>query len=596
MIEVVASGLRSNIGAMSTHGPGIHNADVADVFEEMGDLLAIEGESPFRIRAYRRAGQVVRSLPKELAEMAGEREYDALPGIGADLAAKIGELVATGHLKALEKLRRRVPSGARELLSLPGLGPVRVRALMTGLQVRDREDLKRALATGALAKLRGFGPALKSRLESALAAEPVAREARRLPLSVAAQYAEPLRRYLGSIRGVTRVEIAGSYRRGRDTVGDLDVLLCAPAGVDPFGPLEHYRDLRELSASGTTKAAGVLRNGLQVDLRVVPKESFGAALQYFTGSKDHGIRLRRRARERGLKLSEYGLFRGEKRIAGETEEGVYRALALEFVPPELREDRGEIETAARHALPVLLERADLAGDLHVHTDASDGNGTLAEMVAAARARKLSYIAITDHGKHLGIVHGLDADRLARQGEAIDALNDSLHDITVLKGAEVDILEDGRLALPDTVLAKLDVVVIAIHGHFGLSEAKQTARVLRALDRPHVSILAHPSGRLLGEREPCALDFERVLDAARARGCALEVNGQPLRLDLDDVHVKSARERGVLLSIASDAHSTDQLANLDGGVRQARRGWARREDVLNTHPVGELRSLLRQVHG
>ena len=577
---------------MSTHAPSIHNVDIAEAFEEMGDLLAIEGENPFRIRAYRRAGQVVRSVPRELAEMADESEYDALPGIGEDLAAKITELVATGHLRALEQLRRRVPPGVRDLLSLPGMGPVRVRALLTGLRVKDREDLKRALAAGGLAKLRGFGPALQSRLRAALAVETAPGESQRLPLSVAAQYAEPLRRYLGSIRGVTRVQIAGSYRRGRDTVGDLDVLLCAPAGVDPFGALEHYRDLRELSASGTTKAAGVLRNGLQVDLRVVPKESFGAALQYFTGSKDHGIRLRRRAQERGLKLSEYGLFRGEKRIAGETEEGVYRALALEFVPPELREDRGEIEAAARHALPVLLERADLAGDLHVHTDASDGNGTLAEMVAAARARKLSYIAITDHAKHLGIVHGLDADRLARQGEAIDALNDSLHDFTVLKGSEVDILEDGRLALADAVLAKLDVVVIAIHGHFGLSEAKQTARVLRALDRPRVSILAHPSGRLLGEREPYALDFERVLDAARARGCALEVNGQPLRLDLDDVHVKSARERGVLLSIASDAHSTDQLANLDGGVRQARRGWARREDVLNTRPVGELGSLLR----
>lgn len=263
------------------------------------------------------------------------------------------------------------------------------------------------------------------------------------------------------------------------------------------------------------------------------------------------------------------------------------------MPPELREDRGEIEAAERHALPTLLERADLLGDLHVHTDASDGNGTLAQMVAAARARKLAYIAIADHAKHLGIVHGLDADRLARQGEAIDALNDRLRDITVLKGAEVDILEDGRLALPDAVLAALDVVVIAIHDRFGLSEARQTARLLRALERPHVSILAHPSGRLLGEREPYRVNFERVLGAARDRGCALEVNGQPLRLDLDDVHVKAARDHGVLLAIGSDAHSADQLANLEGGVRQARRGWARREDVLNTRSLGQLRDLLRK---
>ena len=410
--------------------------------------------------------------------------------------------------------------------------------------------------------------------------------------SVAAQYAEPLRRYLGSIPGVTRVELAGSYRRGRDTVGDLDVLLCAPAGVDPFGPFERYPDLRELSASGTTKASAVLRNGLQVDLRVVPKASFGAALQYFTGSKDHSIRLRRRAQERGLKLSEYGLYRGDRRVAGETEESVYRALGLDYIPPELREDRGEIEAAGQHALPALIERADLRGDLHVHTDASDGHDRLEKMVAAARARKLSYIAIADHAKHLGIVRGLDAERLARQGEAIDQINDELHDFKVLKGAEVDILEDGRLALADEVLARLEVVVIAIHGHFGLSEAKQTARVLRALDRTHASILAHPSGRLLGEREPYAIDLERVLDAARARGCFLEVNGQPSRLDVDDIHVKAARDRGVLLSIASDAHSADQLANLDGGLRQARRGWARREDVLNTRSLGELKRLLR----
>ncbi|HVS75685.1 MAG TPA: DNA polymerase/3'-5' exonuclease PolX [Steroidobacteraceae bacterium] len=578
---------------MSARPPSIHNVDVADAFDEMGDLLAIEGENPFRVRAYRRAGQVVRGLPRELAEMAGESEYDALPGIGADLAAKITELVETGHLRALDKLRRQVPPGVRQLLSLPGMGPVRVRALMTGLRVKNREELKRALAAGRLEKLRGFGPTLRGRLQAALAVAPAPEGSRRLPLSVAAQYAEPLRRFLAGIPGVSRVEIAGSYRRGRDTVGDLDVLLCAPAGVDPFKPLERYPDLRELSASGTTKASGILRNGLQIDVRVVPRASFGSALQYFTGSKDHGIRLRRRAQERGLKLSEYGLFRGDERIAGETEEGVYRALGMDPIPPELREDRGEIEAAERHRLPRLIERGDLRGDLHVHTGASDGHDSLERMVAAAHARRLSYIAITDHAKHLGIVRGLDAERLARQCDAIDELNDRLHDFTLLKGAEVDILEDGRLALADAVLEKLDVVVIAVHGHFDLPEAKQTARVLRALDRPYVSVLAHPSGRLLGERDPFAIDFERVLDAAHDRGCFLEVNGQPSRLDLDDIHVKAARDRGVLLSIASDAHSADQLANLDGGVRQARRGWARPEDVVNTRALREVGDLLRK---
>lgn len=573
---------------------GIHNADVAEAFEEIGDLLAIEGENPFRIRAYRRAAQIVRSLSRELAEIHDPEEYDALPGIGKDLARKIAELVETGRLKALEKLRRSVPPGVRELLHLPGMGPVRVRALMTQLHIEDRADLERALAEGRLVTVRGFGPALQSRLKAALAVRAAPGAPRRLPLSVAAQYAEPLRHYLSSLPKVAQVEIAGSYRRGRDTVGDLDVLVCAPSGAELFASLRRYADLRELSASGTTKASGVLRNGLQVDFRVVPPESFGAALHYFTGNKDHNIHTRRLAQERGWKLSEYGLFDGNRRLAGDTEEGVYRALGLAFVPPELREERGEIEAAARDALPRLLERADLQGDLHVHTDASDGHDSLQRMATAARAQKLSYLAITDHAKHLGIVRGLDADRLARQAEAIDALNESLRGLTLLKGVEVDILEDGRLALPDTVLADLDVVVIAVHGHFELSEAKQTARILRALERPHVSILAHPSGRLLGEREPYAFDFERVLDAVRARGCFLEVDGQPLRLDLDDVHIKAAVDRGVRLSIASDAHSADQLANLEGGVRQARRGWARKQDVLNALPLGELRKLLRKA--
>ena len=569
----------------------IHNTDIADAFDEIGDLLSIQGDNVFRVRAYRRAAQIVRSLPRQLAEMTDSSELERFPGIGKDLSGKIAEFVKTGRLAALEKLRRQVPSGVRELLALPAMGPVRVRALVSSLHVASRADLARALAAGRVGELRGFGPVLRAKLERALAAKPDGTP-HRMPLAVAAEYAEPLRRYLAALGGMERAEIAGSYRRGRDTVGDLDVLLSAPPGTEPIAAIERYPDVREVTASGPTKAAGILRNGLGFDVRVVPPESFGAALQYFTGSKQHGIHVRRRALERGLKLSEYGLFRGAKRIAGQTEEGVYERLGLSWIAPELREDRGEIEAAECHALPALIERADLRGDLHVHSVASDGEGGLEEMVAAARTRKLSYIAMTDHSKYLGIVRGLDADRLERQGEAIDALNGKLRGFTVLKGAEVDILEDGRLALPDAVLGKLDVVVSAVHSHFSLPEARQTARILRALERPHVSILAHPSGRVLGEREPYALDLDRVIDAIHARGCFLEVNGQPLRLDLDDIHIKAAIERGVRLSIASDAHSIDQLANLEGGVRQARRGWARKEDVLNARPLAEVRQLLR----
>lgn len=568
----------------------IHNSDIADAFDEIGDLLSIQGDNAFRIRAYRRAAQIVRGLPRQIAEMVDSSELEQVPGIGQDLSRKIAEFSKTGRLAVLEKLRRQVPSGVRELLALPAMGPVRVRALMNSLHVASRADLARALAAGRVGELRGFGPVLRAKLERSLATKSSGTP-ERLPLSVAAQYAEPLRRYLAGVAGVERVEIAGSYRRCRDTVGDLDVLLSGSPGTEPIAAFERYPDVREVTAAGSTRAAGILRNGLPFDVRVVPPESFGAALQYFTGSKDHGIHLRRRAQERGLKLSEYGLFRGTKRIAGKTEESVYERLGLSWIAPELREDRGEIEAADRHALPVLIERADLRGDLHVHSVASDGDGSLEEMVAAARKRKLSYIAMTDHSKYLSIVRGLDADRLERQGEAIDALNGRLRGFTVLKGAEVDILEDGRLALPDAVLGRLDVVVIAVHSHFGLPEARQTARILRALERPHVSILAHPSGRVLGEREPYAVDFDRVIDAVHARGCFLEVNGQPLRLDLDDIHIKAAIERGVRLSIASDAHASDQLANLEGGVRQARRGWARKEDVLNARPLAEVRRLL-----
>jgi DNA polymerase (family 10) len=571
----------------------VHNEDVAAAFDEIADLLDIEGENPFRIRAYRRAAQVVRTLPRDLGELGDEKELDALPGIGADLAGKIAELRRTGHLRALETLRRRVPPGLRALLSLPGLGPVRVRALKSRLGIRGIEDLERALSAGRLTRLKGFGPGIESRLRSALA-DKAAAGAQRMPWPVAAEYAEPLKAYLQSLPGVARAEIAGSYRRGRDTVGDLDLLVSSARGGGPIRALRRYEDLRELTAAGTTKASGVLRNGLQFDVRVVPRRSFGTALHYFTGSRDHNIHIRRRAQERGYKLNEYGLFRGKARIAGATEEGLFAALDLPWIPPELREDRGEIETAERSALPALIERRDLQGDLHAHTDASDGREPLQKLVAAARARRLRYLAITDHSKYLGVVGGLDAAHLARQIDTIDALNERLSDLVLLKGAEVDILEDGKLALPDSILRRLDLVVISVHSQFGLSEAKQTARVLRALERPCVSILAHPTGRLLGERPPYAIDFERLLRALRERPCYLEINGQPKRLDPDDTHVKAARDAGVLLSIDSDAHSGAELAYLDNGIRQARRGWVTRNDVLNARPLNEVRSLLRKT--
>jgi DNA polymerase (family X) len=577
----------------STRPAGVHNEEVASAFDEMADLLSIQAENVFRIRAYRRAAQIVRSLPREVSEIQGIDELDALPGIGADLAGKIEELIRTGKLKALERLRGQVPKGVRELLSLPTLGPTRVRALFTILKVKGVDDLRHVLANGRLSTLRGFGPKIRAQLAEALAKR-LPGPTPRVPFSVATQYANPLKKFLEAVPGVSRVEIAGSYRRGRDTVGDIDVLVCAAQGAAPITALARYGELSKLASAGSTKASGILRNGLQVDVRVLESDSFGAALHYFTGSKDHNIHVRRRAQERGYKLSEYGLFRGDKRIAGATEEELFTAVGLPWIPPELREDRGEIEAAERGTLPKLIESSDLKGDLHVHTNASDGVDSLPKMVEAAQARGLKYIAITDHSRYVGVTHGLDARRLARQMDAIDKLNETLSGFTILKGAEVDILQDGSLALPDSMLQRLDVVIIAVHTQFGLSEAKQTDRVLRALERPRVSILAHPFGRLLGERAPYALDFERVLKAVHDRPCYLEVNAQPLRLDLDDLHAKAAREHGILLSIASDAHSVDQLGFLENGIRQARRGWLTRNDVLNARPLGELRSLLRRT--
>ncbi len=570
----------------------LHNEDVASVFDEMADLLAIQGANAFRVRAYQRAARIIRGLPRQLAEMDGADEFDALPGIGADLAGKIAELLRTGRLGALEELKRSVPAGIRDLLALPALGPVRTRTLLTKLRIRGLEDLSRAIAQGRLAKVRGFGPKIRAQLAKALA-ERAGGGQKRLPLSVAAEYARPLKAFLESIPGVSRVEVAGSYRRGRETVGDLDVLVCASRGGETLEALRHYEDLRELTSMGETKASGVLRNGLQVDVRVLEPASFGAALHYFTGSRDHNIHVRRRVQERGYKLSEYGLFRGTRRIAGESEQDVFKALGLPWIPPELREDRGEIEAAERHELPDLVELGDLQGDLHVHTSASDGTDSLEKMVSAARTRGMRYVAITDHSKHVGITHGLDAGRLSRQIDAIESLNERQPGIVVLKGAEVDILEDGSLALPDSILERLDLVVIAVHTHFDLTESRQTARLLRALERPHVTILAHPFGRLLGERPAYTYDFERVMQAVRDHHSFLEINSQPLRLDLDEVHAKAARDHGVLVSIATDAHSAGQLAFLENGVRQARRAWIRKGDVLNTRPVRELRALLRR---
>jgi len=560
----------------------LHNADIAAVFEEIADLLELGDENPFRVRAYRNAARVVGGLGLDLAaKLAEGAELPKLPGIGADLSGKIREIAASGSCKLLEQLRGRFPAGITELLALPGLGPKRVRALQEA-RIASLEDLRRAARAGKLPALPGFGEKTAQRISDAAQAR--LGTARRFKLAVAAQYAEPLAKYLGAV-------VAGSYRRRKDTVGDLDFLVVSDEPEKVGARFVKYPEVREVLAHGTTRCSVRLASGIQADLRVVPPESFGAALHYFTGSKSHNIAVRKLGIERGLKINEYGVWRGEKRVAGETEESVYAAVGLPYIEPELRENQGELEAARRGELPHLLELADLCGDLHAHTSATDGRNTAREMALAAKAAGLQYLAITDHSRRLAMARGLDPRRLEKQIAEIDDVNRELRGITVLKGIEVDILEDGSLDLPDSILSKLDLVVVAVHGQFGLSRARQTARVLKALDNPLVSILAHPTGRLIGEREAYEIDMLAVMRKAKRRGVALELNAHPDRLDLNDVHCRMAKDEGVLVAIGSDAHGVDGFDVLRYGVGQARRGWLEKEDIRNARPLVELRRCL-----
>jgi DNA polymerase (family 10) len=569
----------------------VHNADIAAVFEEIADLLEIEGANPFRVRAYRNAAREMESLGVPVAEMVAKGEdLTELPGIGEDLAAKIREIVETGKCKALEKLRHELPPTITELLRIPGLGPKRVRALYDRLKVKTVEQLARAAQAGKIRELEGFGPKTEQTILEALAAHVT--EAKRFKLAIAAQYAEPFKAYLDKVPGVDRVVIAGSYRRFKETVGDIDILVTAKNAPRVMDKFTAYDEVRDVLAKGETRSTVILKSGLQVDLRVVDPECYGAALQYFTGSKAHNIEIRRLAQERKLKLSEYGVFKGEQRIAGETEESVYKAVGLPWIAPELRENRGEIEAARAGKLPKLVELDDLKGDLHAHTKATDGHNTVREMAKAALERGFEYLAITEHSRRLTVAHGLDPARLRKQMAEIDRLNAELTGITILKGIEVDILEDGRLDLPDEVLAECDLVVGAVHSKFNLPRAKQTSRILKAMDHPHFTILAHPSGRLIDTREPYDVDMLKIVRHAAQRGCFLELNAHPERLDLLDVHCQLAKDEGVLVAISTDAHSVQDFVNLKYGVGQARRGWLEKKDVLNTHGLTELRRLLK----
>jgi DNA polymerase (family 10) len=566
------------------------NSDIARNLDKLADLLELDGANPFRVRAYRNAARLIGELPRSVGTMTAE-ELLQLPGIGADLAEKIETLAATGHIGILDEIERRTPPGLLALLEIPGLGPKRARILNERLGIASLGALVAVAQAGKIRELPGFGAKIEQRLRQE--AEKRAAAAPRIKRLIAEDIAVPLLDYLRAIKGVRQVDIAGSYRRRKETVGDLDIVASALRGRELVDRFVAYPDVAQILSRGSTRSGIVLRNGVQVDLRVVAQAHYGAALQYFTGSKAHNIALRHLAAARGLKLNEYGLFDGTRRVAGRTEDEIYRALGLAYIEPELREDHGEIAAARAGRLPRLVRLADIRGDLHVHTKASDGRASIEEMAVTARGRGHAYLAITDHSKRVTIAHGLDADRLSRQIDEIARLNETVTGIAILSAVEVDILEDGRLDLPDSVLSRLDLAVGAVHSGFSLPRDKQTGRLLRALDNPHLAVLAHPTGRLIGERQGYDFDIERVLRAARACGCAVEINGQPDRLDLDEWHAKLAKEIGVKLVLSTDAHSPDELGFMRYAVDQARRGWLEARDILNTRELDELRTALRR---
>jgi DNA polymerase (family 10) len=519
-----------------------------------------------------------------------QEDLSRLHGVGKTIAAKIVEVVETGHLRALEGLERREGPELVDLLRIPGLGPKRVRLIHELLGVSSLAELADAARNDRIAKLPGLGAKTQSAILSAIGRGALGRG--RVPWSDVEPVANSLIEFLGKLPEVGRVVAAGSYRRRCESVGDLDLVVACAEGGPILARFAEHEDVAQVVSQGSTRASVVLRSGLEVDLRAVPEESFGAALHYFTGSKAHVVAVRRLAVARGLKINEYGVFRGEEKIAGECEKDVYDTVGMSQVEPELREDRGEIEAAREGLLPRLLEESDIRGDLHAHTQASDGRGTLEAMVAGAVTRGYEYLAVTDHTHSLRVARGLDPGRLREQLRAIDRINERQREVTLLKSCEVEILENGSLDLPDDLLAELDLCVGAIHSHLGLSARRQTERILRAMDHPRLQILAHPTGRLIGSRDTYELELERIIEGAVERGCWLELNSQPLRLDLSDVWVRAARDAGARISIASDAHAVEQLDFMRFGVAQARRGWIEKCDVVNTGSLSQLRAGMR----
>lgn len=562
----------------------MENPDFARLLAETADLMEIAGEDPFRIRSYRNAAAAIENLPERLADILRDpqRDVTSIPGIGKGIAGALKEIAERGSFARRDEMLAKYPPTALELLRIPGVGPKTVRTLWEHYRVSTLEDLARLCEEQKIRELKGMGPKMEQKILAGIAH--YRQVAGRFLLSLAAAAAEEL---AATVNGTP----AGSLRRGRETVGDLDILSTDPEAIERF--LAHPSVHDVLAHGGTKASARFGSEGLQVDVRVVAQESFGAALQYFTGSKEHNVALRQRALKMGLTLNEYGLFtlEGERRVAGETEEGVYEALGLAWIPPELRENQGEIEAAERGALPALIELRDLRGDLHMHTRESDGRATLEEMAAAARGRGYEYVAITDHSKALAMANGLDEQRAVAFAAQVRRFNETAPGIHVFSGIECDILRDGRMDLAEDALAELDFVVASVHSYMNLEPQEMTDRLLRAMESPSVKALGHPTGRVLLHRDAYHYEFETVAREAARRGVWLEINSSPERLDLHAALIRRARELGCRFVISTDAHHPKHLANIRFGVQMARRGWLGAADVVNTLPLAEFRAAL-----
>ena len=567
------------------------NAEIAAAFDQVADLLEFQGANPFRVRAYRQAARILGDLTEPVEQILTDpqRKLTEIEGIGKDLAEKITTLETSGKLPILEELRAQVPQSVLAILRVPGLGPKRAATLFHDLQVATLDDLRAACQQHRVRELKGFGEKTETSILGGL--EIAAQADQRTLWADADQIVREILAHLDRCPAIARREVAGSYRRGKETVGDLDVLVVSHPPAAAMDCLAAFPGVATVLARGDTKMAVRLASGMQVDLRVVPEESFGAALQYFTGSQAHNVVLRGMAKDRGLKINEYGVFRGKRRIAGQTEEEVYGALELPWIPPELREARQEFEDAAAGKLPELIEVGQIRGDLHCHSTWTDGTATIEEMVQAARERGLKYLAMTDHSKRVTMAGGLDGAAIRRQWAEIDAINARLRGFTLLKGVEVDILERGGLDLPDDVLAEADWVVASVHYGQRQSREQITRRVIGALENPYVRVIGHPTGRLINERKAYEIDLDAVLRAARDQGKMMELNAHPRRLDLDDVACRMAKNYGVPIVISTDSHRINGFDVLRYGVQQARRGGLTKNDVANTRTWAQLKKML-----